>query len=279
MAPAAPSAWPIIDLVEVIHGIAPGRRSRAAAQAATSRGSAPVAVRWPLTASTSSGPTSASASACRMQRRTPSGLGAVMLPPLRWPPQFTPAPSTSAWMRAPRARALSRLSSTSTPAPEPGTKPPAEALMGREARSGSSLKLRQSTRMASKPAQMAAWAPSTPPQSMRSARPERIRHRPSATASAPVAQALEFAVTWLPSASSPETRAETPLAITCSTAVLPRRRIFLAETIGTTRSAMVSMPPIPVPITAPLCQSTRSSPRSGRASPASCQASTAASEP
>jgi hypothetical protein len=42
------------------------------------------------------------------------------------------------------------------------------------------------------------------------------------------------------------------------------------------RAAIVSIPPIPVPSTAPLPQSTRSSPRSGRASPASCQASTAA---
>ena len=41
-------------------------------------------------------------------------------------------------------------------------------------------------------------------------------------------QALEFVVTWLPSASSPDTRAEMPLAITCLTAVLPRRRTFPA---------------------------------------------------
>ena len=49
-------------------------------------------------------------------------------------------------------------------------------------------------------------------------------------------QALEFVVTWLPRLSSPETRAETPLAITCSTAVLPRRRTFLASVSGTTRA-------------------------------------------
>ncbi len=45
MAPAAPRVCPIIDLVEVIGGSWSGVRSRAAAQAATSRGSAPVAVR------------------------------------------------------------------------------------------------------------------------------------------------------------------------------------------------------------------------------------------
>ena len=41
-----------------------------------------------------------------------------------------------------------------TPAPEPGMNPPAEALSGREAFSGSSLNFRHSTRIASKPDQM-----------------------------------------------------------------------------------------------------------------------------
>ena len=89
-----------------------------------------------------------------MQRRTPSGFGAVMLPPPRCPPQLTAAPSTSARMGAPRASALSRLSSSRTPAPAAGTKPAADALIGRDARSGSSFDARVSTRMASKPAQM-----------------------------------------------------------------------------------------------------------------------------
>ncbi len=48
----------------------------------------------------------------------------------------------------------------------------------------------------------------------------------------PVLHALELVVTWLPSASRPETRAETPLAITCSTAVLPRRRTFFCVDVG-----------------------------------------------
>ena len=52
---------------------------------------------------------------------------------------------------------------------------------------------------------------------MRSARPLRMRSTPSTIASVPVLHALELVVTWLPSASRPETRAETPLAITCST--------------------------------------------------------------
>src|SRR5262245_12884896 len=130
-APAAPSACPIIDFVEVIHGNLAGGVSSASAHAATSRESAPVAVRCPLMASISSGATPASCIAAPMQRRMPSGFGAVMLPPPRWPPQLTAAPRTSAWMRAPRVKARSRLSSTSTPAPHEGTKPPAEALIGR----------------------------------------------------------------------------------------------------------------------------------------------------
>ena len=53
-----------------------------------------------------------------------------------------------------------------------------------------------------------------------------MRAAPSAIASVPVLHALELVVTWLPRASRPETRAEMPLAITCSTAVLPSRRTF-----------------------------------------------------
>ena len=98
-------------------------------------------------------------------------------------------------------------------------------------------------------------------------------------ASVPVLHALEFAVTWLPRASSPETRAETPLPMTCSTIVLPRRRTRPSSTMGTTRSPMVSMPPMPVPITAPVSQWTRSSSCKGRSKPASVQASTAAMQP
>ena len=54
-------------------------------------------------------------------------------------------------------------------------------------------------------------------------------------------------VTWLPRASRPLTRAETPLPITCSTIVEPRRRTLPASVIGTRRSPTVSRPPTPVP--------------------------------
>ena len=142
------------DFVAVIGGNVAGDRSSAVAHACTSRGSAPVAVKWPLIASTFRGGMPASSRAARTQRRTPSGLGAVMLPPARCPPQFTAPPSTSARIGAPRSSALSRLSSRSTPAPAAGTKPAAEALIGREARSGASFDARVRTRIASNPAQV-----------------------------------------------------------------------------------------------------------------------------
>ena len=43
-------------------------------------------------------------------------------------------------------------------------------------------------------------------------------------ASAPVLQALELLVTWLPSATLPQSLPETPLAMTCSTPVAPLPR-------------------------------------------------------
>ena len=91
-------------------------------------------------------------------------------------------------MGAPRSCALSRLSRTITPAPAAGTNPQADALIGREARSGAWFDPRASTRMASKPDQMYGLAPSEPPQSMRSARPLRMRSSPSTIASVPVLQ-------------------------------------------------------------------------------------------
>ena len=165
------------------------------------------------------------------------------------------------------------------PAPAPGTNPEAEALIGLEAACGSSLKRRDNTRMASKPAQVYWLAPSTPPQSMRFARPARMRSRPMMTASVPLLHALELLVTWLPSAKRPAIRADTPLPITCSTTVLPSRRTRPESVSGTTLSPTVSSPPTPVPMIAPQSQSTWSSSSFGRAKPASRQASTAAIHP
>jgi len=111
---------------------------------------------------------------------------------------------------------------------------------------------------------------------MRRARPARIRWSPSMIASVPVLQALELVETWFPRASNPEIRAETPLAMICSTIVLPSRRTRPASTSGTSLSPVVSSPPIPVPMMAPVSQSTAEASRSGTSSPASVHASTAA---
>src|SRR5471032_1479176 len=101
-------------------------------------------------------------------------------------------------MRAQRARALSRSSSISAPAPAEGTKPHAVALMDREARSGASLKLRQSTRMESKPAQAYGESPSQPPASTLATRPSRTIQYPLIMDSVLVAHALLLLVTCPP---------------------------------------------------------------------------------
>src|SRR5580693_8534136 len=119
-------------------------------------------------------------------------------------------------MRAPRARAEERLSRSRRPAPPAGTKPPAVALIGRDALSGASLYLRQVTFIASAAAHAYLECPSDPPASMRFARPSRIRTNASTTASLPVLHALELVDTWLPRASRPATRALLPLTKACS---------------------------------------------------------------
>jgi hypothetical protein len=91
-----------------------------------------------------------------------------------------------------------------------------------------------------------------------------------------VVQALLLVVTWPPSASIPPTQALTALAMVCSIVVLPRRRTLPSLTRGTTHSPTVSTPPTPVPMMAPVSQSTSSDPASGTAKPASRQQSTAA---
>ena len=99
----------------------PGGRSSAAAHARTSRGSAPVAVRWPLIASTcvrrDAGVGQRGADAAPHAVGIRRGHAAAARGGRRSSPR---RPSTSARMRAPRARALSRLSSSSTPAPAAG---------------------------------------------------------------------------------------------------------------------------------------------------------------
>ena len=74
-----------------------------------------------------------------MQRCTASLFGAVMLPLPRCPPALMAAPETSPYIFAPLSIALSKDSNNNAPAPLPGTKPAAVALIGRDAFSGSSL--------------------------------------------------------------------------------------------------------------------------------------------
>ena len=98
-------------------------------------------------------------------------------------------------MRAPRARAASPRSSTRAAAPSPRTKPSRPLSNGREARSGSSLRV-DIARIAAKPAIGSGCThASAPPTSTTSARSKRSRSRPQRMASAPEAQALTGACT------------------------------------------------------------------------------------
>ena len=85
----------------------------------------------------------------------PLGLGNVILPPSRCPPEFKYAEKSSHRIGAPRRSAWPSSSNRSTPAPALGTKPHAPLAMGCEARSGTALYLEQVTYLiASKPAQI-----------------------------------------------------------------------------------------------------------------------------
>ncbi len=80
----------------------------------------------------------------------------------------------TAWTVAPRRAACSADSSTTMPAPSPSTNPSRPLSNGRDARSGSSLRV-DSARIAAKAA-MFSWmiAASVPPASTTSARPDLI---------------------------------------------------------------------------------------------------------
>jgi hypothetical protein len=89
MAPAAPRQWPIIDLVALIQG---------KSAASTAKGGGPVRDFMGIGKGGREVAVDgihigrvipASRIASRMQRRTPSGLGAVMVPPPHWPPALT----------------------------------------------------------------------------------------------------------------------------------------------------------------------------------------------
>ena len=96
-------------------------------------------------------------------------------------------------MRAPRRLACSHSSSTSIAPPSAMTKPSRSRSKGRDAVAGSSLR-RESTRMISKaPKVSGASGASTPPASIASARPSRMRRVASPIAMVPEAHELALA--------------------------------------------------------------------------------------
>src|SRR6266542_804427 len=213
---------------------------------------------------TSPGPMPESSSTVRMHRTTPSGFGNVIVPPSRCPPELQKAETSSQRIGASRASALSSDSSRRTPAPLPGTKPHAVALMGREPSSGASLNDEQRTlRIASKPAQIPKWEPSAPPTYIASANPKATFFQPSKIASVPVVQAELFVDTWPPRPRILPTVTLTLDPITFGTASAPIAAtprpgsLFGAcPRIGKNSSYKKSMPPPrPLPMNAPDDQS------------------------
>src|SRR6185437_6984423 len=137
--PAAPSRWPVVDLVELIASFLAWSPNTFFAAITSPRSPSGVEVPCALMYCTSAGLRPASSSAVWMQRAAPSppSLGAVM-----WNASpLMPKPTSSAWMRAPRALACSYSSSISTPAPSDNTKPSRSLSHGRLALVGSSLRV------------------------------------------------------------------------------------------------------------------------------------------
>jgi len=77
-------------------------------------------------------------------------------------------------MRAPRASAASRSSSTITPDPSPITKPSRSLSNGRLARSGASLRVERARMAAKPPTPIGVIAASEPPAIIASASPRRM---------------------------------------------------------------------------------------------------------
>ncbi len=183
------------------------------------------------------------------------------------PSEVMPAPASRAYTRAPRAAAWSARSSTMTPAPSPSTKPSRPLSHGREARSGSSLRV-DIARIEEKPAIGSGWiTASVPPATTTSARPARIMSRPSAIASAPVAQALATECTPARAPNSRPTQAAGPFGISIGMVCGETRRGPDASSTSSWASR-VSAPPMPEPTLTP--SRSGSSPESAR--PASDQA-------
>ena len=105
------------------------------------------------------------------------------------------APTTSAWMVAPRARACSADSSTTTPAPSPNRNPSRSRSNGREACAGSSLRLDSAPMLASAAKATGSSGASEPPARTTSTSPRWIIRRPSRNAMTELAQAATWVMT------------------------------------------------------------------------------------
>ena len=119
----------------------------------------------------------------------PSSGGAVM-----WlASSLIPKPTNSASIVAPRALAWARLSSTTTPAPSPSTKPSRSLSKGREALVGSPLRVERAC-IAPKPDIPSGLEPfSLPPASITSTSPYAIKRAAIPIAWVAVVQAVEVA--------------------------------------------------------------------------------------
>src|SRR2546423_2527748 len=170
-------------------------------------------------------------------------------------------------MRAPRARACSAVSRTTTPDPSPSTNPSRALSNGRDAASGSSLRV-DIARIAANPAIGSGWmTASVPPATTMSARPARRMSSAHAIASAPVAQALVGACTPALAPSSNPTQAAGPWGISIGTVCGLTLRGPDASRMSSWLSS-VTAPPMPLPTTT----ANRSPSTSVPASPASCHA-------
>ena len=98
-------------------------------------------------------------------------------------------PASRPYTVAPRARAKSSRSSTMIPEPSPSTNPSRSTSNGREARSGSSLRVLIARIWENPAIGMLVMQASAPPATTTSASPDLIIRQPQASASAPDAHA------------------------------------------------------------------------------------------
>ena len=96
-------------------------------------------------------------------------------------------------MVAPRARACSYSSKTTTPAPSPNTKPSRSLSQGREAVAGSSLRVDRARAAAKPPTPRAEMVDSEPPATITSASPYWIKRAARPMLCKPVVQAVTAA--------------------------------------------------------------------------------------